>query len=130
LSLATSSSKLVRCVPREVIITLSEFVLGVLGILVLLLSYLVELAYHVLCNAGFPLWMVKHVLEAEDWCVAVLGLIIALACVLCFKACSGNEARVYWRPSRGGADDDKDKREPKKGRKGSGKGHTARPRVG
>jgi hypothetical protein len=55
LSLATSSSKLVRCVPREVIITLSEFVLGVLGILVLLLSYLVELAYHVLCNAGFPL---------------------------------------------------------------------------
>jgi hypothetical protein len=37
------------------IITLSEFILGVLGILVLLLSYLVELAYHVLCNAGFPL---------------------------------------------------------------------------
>jgi hypothetical protein len=40
---------------RGPIITLSEFILGVLGILVLLLSYLVELAYHVLCNAGFPL---------------------------------------------------------------------------
>ena len=38
----------------EATITLSEFILGILGIIVILLSYLAELVYHVL-NAGFPI---------------------------------------------------------------------------
>ena len=67
-------------------------------------------------------------LEAEDWCIALVALIFALACVLCFKACTGSEARVYWRPSREGPDD-KDKKEPKQGRKGSTKGRPIHARV-
>jgi hypothetical protein len=39
--------------PVEATVTLAEFLLGILGIIVILLTYLAELGYYVL-NAGFP----------------------------------------------------------------------------
>jgi hypothetical protein len=54
-----SSDRLPLCVwhqqilPVEATVTLAEFLLGILGIIVILLTYLAELGYYVL-NAGFP----------------------------------------------------------------------------